>query len=301
MSHVSKVVRVPMSCVVPYYEQPRQDFDQEKLEELAESLRQNGQRSPVSVRPMPGVEYKFQLIGGERRWRALQLIGATEINVIVEEVGDDDDQFIQAVVDNSAREDLSPADAARAVARVAGMPRFKDLLPTELHKRVGTIFGRSSTWAAQMLQVAGLAPEVQQLLREEKITTGLAIELASIPTAERQAELGQRIVDANMRTSEAVNTVRNAGAVERARSSGQPEPRRFGQARPTNDAKVVSNMVDRIHQAAELALDMPVAKLSAAYQSKPAERDLVIKKIDLTMATLEQLREALLKVARKTA
>jgi len=299
---MSQVVTIPLEKVQPYYGQPREDFAQDRIEELGESLREHGQQTPVVVRKLLDSSDAYELIDGERRWRALQLISASHVLALVSEVGGDDDQFVKAVVANCAREDLSPAEAARAVNRIALMPEYKELALPERNRRLATVFGRSTVWISNMLAIAGLAPAVQTLIEEKKLGVEVAVELAPVPSPERQVEIAERVTRHGFRNAAAKNIVRDSVRVERIRQ-GMPEakqPTTTGRSQST-DVRVVNELVSRIHEAAESVLDMPAKRLADAYRAKPAECDRAIARVDAAVLALEQLRGALNKLASADA
>ena len=299
---MKQVVAIPLDKVQPYYGQPREDFAQDRLEELGESLREHGQQTPVVVRRLLELGDTYELIDGERRWRALKLISASHVQALVSDVGGDDDQFVKAVVSNCAREDLSPAEAARAVNRIALMPAFKELSNAERNRKLAAVFGHSTAWISNMLSIAGLAPAVQTLLEEKKLGVEVALELAPVPSQERQVELAERVSRHGFRSGTAKNIVRESVRVERLREGmlEAKHPTTTGRAQST-DVRVVNELVSRIHEAAESVLDMPAKRLAEAYRAKPAECDRAIARVDAAVLALEQLRGALNKLASADA
>lgn len=297
MKQVDQVVAIDIDRVRPFYGQPREDFAQDRLQELADSLFVHGQQTPCLVRPVDGGEL-FELIDGERRWRAMKLLEWKTVKCIVRQTGSSDEQFVQAVVANSAREDLSPAEAARAVARIAAMPAYQGLTQTDRDKKLAAVFGRSTTWISMMLKVDSLAPEAKTLLEAGKVTTGTAVELSALPV-ERQAVIGERIARHGMTGRNADAIVRDAKRVEHARSGNALKlvERKAGRT-ASAEVRLVTELISRIHETAELLLDMPAKELTAAYRSRPADRDLAIGRITAAIETLEQLQGSLDKLAR---
>src|SRR5215212_5043845 len=162
---------IPVELVVPNPRQPRRRFDEATLAGLAESLRQRGVLQPVLVRPLPGGTY--ELVAGERRWRASQLAGLETIPALVR-ARDDAQSLELALIENMAREDLSPVEEARACA----------LLVDELgltREAVGRRVGRSRVSVSNLLRLLDLPDEVLDLLTAGELTEGhgRAILLAS--------------------------------------------------------------------------------------------------------------------------
>jgi ParB family transcriptional regulator, chromosome partitioning protein len=154
--------RVPVELISPNPRQPRQAFDEEGLVALSESLRERGVLQPVLVRPLPGG--KYELIAGERRWRAAQLAELETIPAVVQP-HEDAESLELALIENMAREDLNPVEEARACA----------LLVDELgltREEVGRRVGRSRVAVSNLMRLLDLPDEVLDLLVEGKLTEG---------------------------------------------------------------------------------------------------------------------------------
>lgn len=162
--------------------QPRVSFKKESLQELADSIRQQGVLQPVVVRPRGE---GFELVAGERRWRAAQLAGLQEIPAVVKELEDEAAAAI-ALIENIQREDLNPLEEATALQRLAD--RF-----TMTHQQIAEAVGRSRVGVTNMLRLLELAEPVKQWLQEGQLNMGHARALLSLP-ASRQVELGKTIV-----------------------------------------------------------------------------------------------------------
>jgi ParB family chromosome partitioning protein len=162
--------------------QPRVSFNKESLQELADSIRQQGILQPVVVRPKGE---GFELVAGERRWRAAQLAGLQEIPAVVKELPDEAAAAI-ALIENIQREDLNPLEEASALQRLAD--RF-----TMTHQQIAEAVGRSRVGVTNMLRLLELAEPVKQWLQEGKLNMGHARAMLTLPTS-RQLELGKMIV-----------------------------------------------------------------------------------------------------------
>jgi ParB family transcriptional regulator, chromosome partitioning protein len=153
---------LPVDIVVPNPDQPRRSFDEESLEALAESLRARGVLQPVLVRPVPGGT--FQLVAGERRWRAARLAGLETIPALVR-AHDDAASLELALIENMAREDLNPVDAARACAALV---EELSLSREEVGRRVG----RSRVAVSNLLRLLDLPDEALALLEAGELSEG---------------------------------------------------------------------------------------------------------------------------------
>ncbi len=173
---------VNIDLIVPNPYQPRKEFSDEKLNELAESIRIHGVIQPLLVREY---QSKYQLIAGERRLRASKLVGLTEVPIVIREMTDQIMMEV-ALVENLQREDLNPIEEAEAYRRL--MDEFK-LTQDEIAKRVG----RSRPAIANTLRLLNLPSVVQSDLAKGTLTMGHARPLLSLKTAEEQIQVWQTI------------------------------------------------------------------------------------------------------------
>jgi len=154
--------RIPVDLVVANPRQPRTSFDDETLQALAESVRERGILQPVLVRPLAGGRY--ELIAGERRWRAAQLAGLEEVPALVRD-RDDAEALEIALIENMAREDLNPVEEARACAALVEELGFT-------REDVGRRVGRSRVAVSNLLRLLDLPDEVLTLLEHGRLTEG---------------------------------------------------------------------------------------------------------------------------------
>jgi ParB family transcriptional regulator, chromosome partitioning protein len=153
---------IPLDLVAPNPRQPRRSFDQASLQALADSVRERGIVQPVLVRPVPGGTY--ELVAGERRWRAAQLAGMESVPALVRP-RDDSAALEIALIENMAREDLNPVEEARACAALVeelGLTR----------EDVGRRVGRSRVAVSNLLRLLDLPDEVLELLQDGRLTEG---------------------------------------------------------------------------------------------------------------------------------
>jgi ParB family chromosome partitioning protein len=191
------LVELDIDRIDPAVVQPRGVFKEDKLEELALSIRHNGIIQPIVVRRSGD---RFQLIAGERRWRAAQRAGLHRVPCIIKEVPDDNVLEL-SLIENIQREELNPIEEANA---------FKNLLETrkltqeELAQRVGK--DRSSITNA--LRLLKLPPEIQKLVEEEKLSMGHARALLSLESAEEQIAIAREITGKNLSVRETEQIVK---------------------------------------------------------------------------------------------
>ncbi|WP_440224007.1 ParB/RepB/Spo0J family partition protein [Dokdonella sp. MW10] len=195
---------LPVSSIVAGKYQPRQVFDPERLEELAASIRAQGVIEPVIVRPSSGG--RFELIAGERRWRATQLAGLTEIPALVRVI---DDRAVVAValIENIQREDLSPLEEAQALARL--IEEF-DLT----HQQAAEAVGRSRAAVSNLLRLLDLPEAIRELLERGKLDMGHARALLTL-SADRAIDLATQAVANGWSVRELEDAARQSSAPAR--------------------------------------------------------------------------------------
>lgn len=176
------VEQLPLDAIVSSPYQPRQYFDEQELQELADSMKQQGIIQPIVVRKKEG---KFELIAGERRWRAARLAGLSEIPVLVQEVGDQQ-ALLMALVENMARSDLNPLEEARGLYRLLNEFGLT-------HQETADFLGRSRSQVTNTLRLLGLSERVKALLESQQLEMGHARALLSL-RHEWQDGLAERIV-----------------------------------------------------------------------------------------------------------
>lgn len=178
--------------------QPRRHFDEKALEELAESIRESGLVQPLVARQVDG---RYQLIAGERRWRASKMAGLTEVPVVVRELSDKD-AFVLALVENIQRQDLNPVEEAAAFARL--MEEF-ELTQQDVAQRVG----KSRSAIANAVRLLHLPDSIREYLIQGLLTPGHAKILVTLPEDEA-IELAEIIVRHEYSVREAEDLVRQA-------------------------------------------------------------------------------------------
>ena len=189
---------VKLSKVEPNREQPRKNFDEDSLQELAESLKQFGMLQPILVQNRG--DY-YEIIAGERRWRAAKIAGLKEVPVIVRELTDQEIVEI-SLIENIQREDLNPIEEAQA---------YKRLL-TEFHLKQDEVAGRvskSRTAVTNSMRLLKLCDEVQKMVVDDMISTGHARALISIEDPEEQYLIAQKIFDEKLSVREVEKLVKD--------------------------------------------------------------------------------------------
>ncbi len=200
-----KIVEMKINNVEPNVDQPRKVFDEEKLAELADSIKQHGVLQPIIVTKKN--DY-YQIIAGERRWRASKLAGLKTIPAIVR---DYDEKKIREVslIENIQRENLNPVETAKALKELM---EVHNLTQEELSKTLG----KSRSSIANTVRILSLDERVIELVSEGKLTEGHARNLASLASGEKQYKYALDIVEFNMNVRDAEQLVKAEKTAKKA-------------------------------------------------------------------------------------
>ena len=178
-----EVTHLPIDSIQPNPLQPRRTFQQERLEELAQSIRSNGIIQPLVVRRH--AEH-FQLVAGERRWRAAKLAGTTRVPAVIQDIPDE--RLLEiTLIENIQREDLNPIETAQAFDRLCRELQLS-------HEEIGRRTGKDRSTIANLIRLLQLPPDIQLLISERRLSAGHARCLLSLPTGELQREVAEKSV-----------------------------------------------------------------------------------------------------------
>lgn len=184
----NELMDIEMAMVVPTEAQPRQSFKEDTIKELAESIEKNGLLQPIVVRPME--KGKYQIIAGERRYRAFKKLGRTMIPAIVRDYEDEEVDKLQ-LVENVQREDLNPYDEAIAYLKLKEKYGLKQ---DDIAKAVG----KSRPYISNMTRLLSLEDEILEMLKKGEITVSHAKLILSLDTKEERLKLAHKIKDAGL-------------------------------------------------------------------------------------------------------
>ena len=229
---------IPVGSITPNAVQPRTHFDEEALAELVHSIREVGLLQPIVVRPLGGERY--ELIMGERRWRAAQEAGLTAIPAIVRETGDDD-MLRDALLENLHRQQLNPLEEAAAYAQL-----LADFGAT--HEELAARIGRSRPQISNTLRLLNLPPAVQRRVAAGVLSAGHARAILGLSTAEAQEAMAQRVVAEGL----SVRTVEEAVSVASGDAPPGPRGRRTRRQLPVEYAAVADRLSDRLETRVKL-------------------------------------------------
>jgi ParB family chromosome partitioning protein len=225
--------------------QPRTRMDEGSLYELAESIRSQGVMQPILVRPLaePG---RYEIIAGERRFRAAKLAGLAEVPVLVKVVADEA-AAVMALIENIQREDLNPLEEAQGLQRLVNEFQLT-------HEQAAQAVGRSRSAASNLLRLLNLAEPVQQLLLAGDLDMGHARALLALPAA-RQVMAAQEIVARKLSVREAEALVKRA-----TREDTSATKKGAAKAKPRDLARLEERLADRLTAAVEIRVKRRTAR-----------------------------------------
>jgi ParB family transcriptional regulator, chromosome partitioning protein len=223
---------LPVAAIAPNPYQPRREFSEEDLADLTTSLRENGLLQPIVVRPAAqGGAAKWELVAGERRWRASMRLGWKEIAAVVRDV-DDRTLLVLALVENLQRAQLSPLEEAEGYQRLA-----EEFSLTQ--QQVADVVGKDRSTVANALRLLGLPSSVRQLLRDGSLSAGHARALLGLENDRRMAEVAREAVEGEWSVRDVEAYVKR---VRQPSRKGQPKDR----AREANE-RMLEEELQRIY------------------------------------------------------
>jgi ParB family chromosome partitioning protein len=217
----SELAQIAVDQIHPNPKQPRRHFDDEAVSGLAESIRNQGLIQPVVVRPR--LEGGYELIAGERRWRASREAGIATVPAVVRDA-DDRDTLLLGLVENVAREDLSPIEEGRGYAVLIDEFGFS---LGEVAERVG----KSKPTVSNRIRLLELPDDVLQMLEGGELSEGHARALLSVPDHDRRRRLAKRIAREGLSVRSAERAAKAAGARTRERRVSAVDPAIAGRVR----------------------------------------------------------------------
>lgn len=200
---------IPIEQITANPDQPRRTFEPAALQELAESLRSRGVLQPLIVRPHPADHGLFQIVAGERRWRAAQMAQLHELPVIIRDLSDNDVLEI-AIIENIQRADLNAIEEAASYRQL--MDRFG-----HTQEKLAEALNKSRSYIANLLRLLNLPDQVQQFVKDGKLSAGHA---RALITSDNPASLAQKVIERGLSVRETEDLVRKpAGTAGQGRSN----------------------------------------------------------------------------------
>ncbi|MEX5635489.1 ParB/RepB/Spo0J family partition protein [Parafrankia sp. FMc2] len=231
---------IALDSVTPNPRQPRNHFDEDALAELADSLKEVGLLQPIVVRELlPG---RYELVMGERRWRASRLAGLDRVPAIVRETADDA-MLRDALLENLHRQQLNPLEEAAAYEQL-----LRDFGAT--HEELAGRLGRSRSHVTNTIRLLGLPPAVQRRVAAGVLSAGHARALLSLEDPEAQDRLATRIVAEGL----------SVRAVEEIVALGEEGPRKRAPRQPRSPAPVLTSIADRLSDRLETRVKVDMGR-----------------------------------------
>ena len=198
------VLYVDINDIKPNSSQPRKSFDEEKLDELATSIERHGLIQPIVLRKL-GKGY--EIVAGERRWRAARIVGLKEVPCIVKELTDEENMLL-AIIENMQREDLNPIEEAEGL---------KQMIDTYglTQEQVSYSVGKSRPYITNSLRLLKLPKRIQELTASGMLSMGHARALAAVKGQERQIDLAEKAVKEGLSVRQIENMAKEAGTPEK--------------------------------------------------------------------------------------
>ena len=220
------LARLPLDLLQRGKYQPRTDMRQETLQELADSIKAQGVIQPIVVRPVgtpaTGESQRYEIIAGERRWRAAQIAGLGEIPAVIRSIPDEA-AIAVALIENIQRENLNPLEEARALERLISEFELT-------HQEAADAVGRSRAGVSNLLRLLELAPEVCERVERREIEMGHARALLALPSRKQQAEVATLVAKKGLSVRDTEALVRRmnqggaAGAMVESPDGGPRDP-----------------------------------------------------------------------------
>ena len=195
----NSTTKVKLMDIEPNREQPRKQFDEEALAELSDSIAQHGVLQPLLVRPMPDGGY--QLVAGERRWRASRMAGLTEVPVVIRDLTDAQVAEL-ALVENLQRENLNPLEEANGYKELSDKFGYTQ-------EKISEIVGKSRPSIANALRLLNLPGDVQEMVSEGSLSMGHARAILSLPDDKMKTDLAKLVIANDLSVRETERIARN--------------------------------------------------------------------------------------------
>jgi ParB family chromosome partitioning protein len=232
-----ELARLPLDVLQRGRYQPRLDMRPESLAELADSIKAQGVVQPIVVRPVDslgdGVSQRYEIIAGERRWRAAQMAGLSEIPAVIRHVPDEA-AIAMALIENIQRENLNPLEEARALERLISEFGLT-------HQQAADAVGRSRAGVSNLLRLLELAPEVCELLEQRQLEMGHARALLALEQRRRQAEVAALVAKKGLSVRETEALVRRLQAPAAGSAAAADLP-----ARDPNVQRLENDLADKL-------------------------------------------------------
>ena len=255
--------KVPIEFLRPNPRNPRRDFSDAELGELADSIKQHGVIQPIVVRPVKGTQDRFEIIAGERRWRAAQLAGLHEVPIVPIDVSDSDALEIM-IIENVQREDLNAMEEAQGYHALTN--EFK-----RSQDEIAKIVGKSRSHVANMMRLTKLPEEVQAYIVSGQLSAGQARPLIGVADA---VAVAKRIVDGGLSARQAEALAHEQGVPER-----KPQKPRGGKVKDPDTVALEKRVSDALGLAVSVDHRDPGGTVHIRYRDLE-QLDEIVRRLD---------------------
>ncbi len=268
---------VPVAALVPNPSQPRSIFSEERLDELADSIKSQGIIQPLIVRPH-GEEGLYEIIAGERRWRAARKAGLPEVPVLVKNF-DDREAMIAALIENIQREDLNPLEQAR------GMQALKTALGAS-QESMADMLGMARGTVGNIMRLLNLDEETSEALLEGKITAGHARCILGVPAGDIARELRERIISQGLSVREAEAALDFWRKENHFPWNNEADNGQKSRQKPDSDIVLLARQIGaQLHCRTQIRGNSEKGRISLAYESNAQLYEL-LEKLGLSLTSL---------------
>src|SRR5579871_3019124 len=243
--------KVPIEFLKPNPRNPRRTFSETELAELAASIKQHGVIQPIVVRPVKGAHDRFEIIAGERRWRASQAAGLHEVPIVPVDVSDSDALEI-AIIENVQREDLNPLEEAQGYHALVG--EFK-----RSQDDIAKIVGKSRSHVANTMRLTKLPAEVQAFIAQGQLSAGHARALIGVPDPLAAAK---RIVEGGLTVRQAEELAHEKGVPAR-----KPQKARGGKTKDADTIALEKRVSDALGLSVSVSHRDPGGTVQISYRN----------------------------------
>jgi ParB family chromosome partitioning protein len=255
--------KVPIEFIKPNPRNPRRDFSDAELGELAGSIKQHGVIQPIVVRPVKGAQDRYEIIAGERRWRASQIAGLHEVPIVPVDVGDSDALEIM-IIENVQREDLNAMEEAQGYHALTN--EFK-----RSQDEIAKIVGKSRSHVANMMRLTKLPEEVQAYIVSGQLSAGQARPLIGVADA---VAVAKRIVDGGLSARQAEALAHEQGVPER-----KPQKPRGGKTKDPDTVALEKRVSDALGLAVSVDHRDPGGTVHIRYRDLE-QLDEIVRRLD---------------------
>ena len=255
--------KVPIEFLKPNPRNPRRTFSEAELGELAESIKQHGVIQPIVVRPVKGAQDRYEIIAGERRWRASQIAGLHEVPIVPVDVGDSDALEIM-IIENVQREDLNAMEEAQGYHALTN--EFK-----RSQDEIAKIVGKSRSHVANMMRLTKLPEEVQAYIVSGQLSAGQARPLIGVADA---VAVAKRIVDGGLSARQAEALAHEQGVPER-----KPQKPRGGKVKDPDTVALEKRVSDALGLAVSVDHRDPGGTVHIRYRDLE-QLDEIVRRLD---------------------